>query len=129
MTKIYQGVDIVEVPKFKKIFLKNKDFASDIFTKKEREYCLSRKDPYIHFAGRFAAKEASLKALGTGLSGSGIDHIFQEIEVVPNTSGNPILYFSGWAEKISKKRKINQFTVSISHSSNYAVATVILAGN
>lgn len=129
MTQIYQGVDIVEISKFKKVFLNNKNFISDIFTKQEKDYCLSKRDPYIHFAGRFAAKEASMKALGIGLSGSGIDHIFQEIEVVPNASGMPILSFSGWAAKISKKRRINQLTVSISHSSNYAVATVILVGN
>ncbi len=127
MTRIYQGIDIVEVSKFKKVFLKNKNFASDIFTEKERHYCLSRNDPYIHFAGRFAVKEAGLKALGIGLSG--INHVFKEIEVLPNVSGKPMLTFSGWAEKISKKRRINQFTASISHSSQYAVATVILVGN
>ncbi len=129
MMRIYQGVDIVEVPKFKKVFLKNKDFTSDIFTEKEREYCMSKKDPYIHFAGRFAAKEACMKALGIGLSGSGIDHVFQEIEVTPHVSGKPELSINGWAGKIGEKRKINQCTVSISHSANYAVATVILVGN
>ncbi len=129
MIKIYQGVDIVETAKFKKVFLKNKDFSSDIFTEKEKEYCLSKKDPHIHFAGRFAAKEASMKALGIGMSGSGIDYAFKEIETLPGASGKPVLSFSGWVEKISKKRRINQMTVSISHSSNYAVATVILVGN
>ncbi len=128
MTQIYQGVDIVEISKFKKVFLKNKNFVSDIFTKKERKYCLSMKDPSLHFAGRFAAKEAFLKALGRGVFGSGIDHIFQEIEVIQHVSGKPMLSINGWAAKISKKRRISQFTVSISHSSNYAVATVILAG-
>lgn len=129
MIQIHQGVDIVEISKFKKVFLKNKDFISDIFTEQEKEYCLSRRDPYIHFAGRFAAKEASMKALGIGLYGSGIDYIFKEIEVVPDTRGRPILSFSGWATKVSKKRRISQLTVSISHSSNYAVATVILVGS
>lgn len=129
MIQIYQGVDIIGLSKFKKVFLKNKNFTSDIFTKKEREYCLSRRDPYIHFAGRFAVKEAFLKALGRGVYGSSIDHIFQEIEVIQHVSGKPMLSISGWAAKISKKRKINQFSVSISHSSNYAIATVILVGN
>lgn len=129
MTQIYQGVDIVEISKFKKVFLKNKNFVSDIFTKKERKYCLSMKNPSLHFAGRFAAKEAFLKALGRGVFGLGIDHIFQEIEVIQHVSGKPMLSINGWAAKISKKRWISQFTVSISHSSNYAVATVILVGN
>ena len=126
--RIFQGVDIVEISKFKKVFLNNDSFVSDIFSGKEREYCLSKKDPYIHFAGRFAAKEASLKALGTGMSGAGIDRMFKEIEIIPGASGKPMLSFSGWAKKISGKKGINQFTVSISHSENHAVATVILIG-
>ncbi len=129
MIQIHQGVDIVEVPRFKKVFLSNKNFASDIFTEKEREYCLSKKDPYIHFAGRFAAKEAGAKALGTGIPGSGIGHIFQEIEILPGASGKPVLSLSGWAAKTGRKKKINQLTVSISHSSDYAVASVIMVGN
>lgn len=126
--QIFQGVDIVEINKFKKVFLKNKDFLQDIFTEKERDYCLSRKDPYQHFAGRFAAKEACMKALGIGMSGTGINHTFQEIETLPQSSGKPRLSVNGWAEKISKKRHINQFTISISHSVDYVVATVILVG-
>ncbi|MBI4847858.1 MAG: holo-ACP synthase [Nitrospirae bacterium] len=126
--KIYQGIDIVGISKFRNIALKNKSFMSDIFTEKEREYCLSRKDPHIHFAGRFAVKEASLKALGIGMSGAGVDHSFQEIETVPGPSGKPALSFTGWVKKMSRKRKINQLTVSISHSSDYAVASVILVG-
>jgi holo-[acyl-carrier protein] synthase len=121
MMKILQGIDIVDIPKLKRIIQKNKTFISDIFTEKEREYCESRKDPYIHFA--------FVKALGTGFSGTGIDHLFQEIEVLPAPSGKPELHIKGWAEKLAKKRKICQWTVSISHASDYAVASVILIGN
>ena len=127
--KIYQGVDIVEISKFKKIFTTHKDFVTDIFSDGERDYCMSKKNPHIHFAGRFAAKEASLKALGIGMSGTGIDNTLKEIEVLPAKSGKPVLTFSGWAAKISSKKRINQLTVSISHSENYAVATVILTGH
>ncbi|HXX58587.1 MAG TPA: holo-ACP synthase [Thermodesulfovibrionales bacterium] len=129
MIRLYQGVDIVEISKFKGILLRHDAFLRDIFTDQERAYCESRKRPYIHFAGRFAAKESCLKALGTGFSGPGIDHTFKEIEVIPDASGKPRLSLSGWAEKISKRRKIDQWTVSISHSADYAVATVILLGN
>lgn len=129
MIRIHQGVDIVAIRKLKDVLLRNRDFVSDIFTEQERTYCQSKKNQYIHLAGRFAAKEACLKALGTGMSGSGIDHIFREIEVIPDASGKPRLSLSGWAAKISKKKKINQFTVSISHSPDYAVATVILVEN
>jgi holo-[acyl-carrier protein] synthase len=128
MMKIYQGVDLVEISKFKKIFMKNKGLVSDVFTEQEIGYCTSKKDPYIHFAARFAAKEAGLKALGIGMSGTGIDNTLREIEVVNAPSGRPELVFHGWADKISTKRKISQATVSISHSGNYAVATVILTG-
>jgi holo-[acyl-carrier protein] synthase len=127
--QIYQGVDIVEISKFRKICQRNDDFIADIFSDGEAGYCMAKKDPYIHFAGRFAAKEASLKALGMGMSGTGIDRTFKEIEVLKGASGKPELSFSGWTEKISKKRKITQLTVSISHSEHYAVATVILTGN
>ncbi len=126
MIQIYQGVDIVENAKFNKVFSRNKNFIYDIFTEKERAYCLSCRDSTIHFSGRFASKEACMKALGIGMSGSGIDHAFHEIEVVQHTSGKPILIVRGWVAKISDRKKINQFTVSISHSLNYTIATVIL---
>ena len=128
MIQIHQGVDIVELSRFKKVFMDHSDFASDIFTESERRFCLRKKDPYMHFAGRFAAKEAFLKAVGRGITGPGTDHIFQEIEIIPESSGKPVLSVTGWAEKISNRKKISQFTVSISHSANYAVATVILVG-
>ena len=129
MMKVLQGIDIVDISKLKRIIQKNKTFISDIFTEKEREYCESRKDPYIHFAGRFAAKESFVKAIGTGFSGIGIDHLFQEIEVLPSPSGKPELRVTGWADKLAKKKRISQWTVSISHASDYAVASVILIGN
>ena len=127
--KIYQGADIVEISKLKKVFTHNRDFAEDIFTEKEREYCLSKKDPFPHFAARFAAKEAGLKALGMGMSGTGIDHSFQEIEIVRSKSGKPELFLSGWTRNISRKKNIKQLTVSLSHSADYALATVIMTGN
>ena len=128
MMQIYQGVDILQIGKFREIFTRNENLIPDIFTEKEREYCLSFNDPYSHFAGRFASKEACLKALGKGVSGFGIDHVFLEIEVISRASGRPQLLLSGWIERIAKRRGITQFTVSISHSSEYCVATVILVG-
>lgn len=126
--KLYQGVDIVDISRFREVTLRNRDFIADVFTEREREYCRSMKDPYRHFAGRFAAKESCLKALGIGLSGTGIDHVLQEIEVTSGPSGKPEITVTGWAAKITEKRKIGQSSVSISHASNFAVATVILIG-
>jgi holo-[acyl-carrier protein] synthase len=126
--KIHQGVDIVDVKKFKDITLRNKQFIPDIFTQREQEYCLSKKDPYVHFAGRFAAKEACMKALGWGMSITGIDNMFLEIEVIQQQSGQPLLSLNGWALKIGMRKKIHQHTVSISHAGHTAIATVILLG-
>lgn len=129
MMQVYQGVDIVDIAKLRDIMLRNRNFISDMFTEQERAYCQARKDPYLHFAGRFAAKESYLKALGTGFSGAGIDHIFQEIEVRSTASGKPEISVTGWAAKIARKKRIHQCSVSISHASPYAVATVVMLGN
>ncbi len=127
MIRILQGIDIVAVSKIRGIMLARPEFASEIFTNREREYCFSRPDPYIHLAGRFAAKEACLKALGTGLSGGGIDGALREIEVVPEKSGRPALRLGGWTEKIGRRKKVYQYSVSISHCADFAIASVILA--
>lgn len=129
MIKVHQGVDIVEISKFREVLERNSRFIFDIFTAQERAYCQSMKDPVLHFAGRFAAKESYLKALGTGFSGFGIDALFQEIEVVRTASGKPEISVSGWAEKIAQRKKIHHSSVSISHASQYAVSSVILVGN
>ena len=128
MIRIHQGIDIVDIRKFREISSRNKSFIPDIFTERERDYCLSCKDPSIHFAGRFAAKEACMKALGWGVSVAGSDHLLYEIEIGRHPAGRPVLSLSGWALKISKKKRIYQFTVSISHTVHTAVALVILAG-
>jgi holo-[acyl-carrier protein] synthase len=124
MIRILQGVDIVPISKIRSIMLSRPEFASDIFTGGEREYCFSRADPYVHLAGRFAAKEALLKALGTGFSGGGT---LGEVEIVAEKSGRPALRLSGWTEKIGRRKKVYDSTVSISHSGDFAIASVILA--
>lgn len=129
MTRICQGIDIVDISKFLKVFFNHKEFISDIFTEKERNYYLRKQQPVLHFARCFAVKEASLKALGIGFSGIGIGHVFQEIEVLPNTSGKTRISFAGWTAKICKKRRVNQVSFSISHTSRQAIAYVLLAGN
>lgn len=129
MINIHQGVDIVGIPRFRDICIRHDTFIADIFTEREFEYCRQYRDMYTHLAGRFAAKEACLKALGTGISAQGIDHIFRDMEVLPDASGRPWLSVSGWLSKIAKAKRIKQFSVSISHSAGYAVATAILVGD
>ncbi len=127
MMRILHGVDIVPVSKIKSIILARPEFACEIFTDREREYCFSRPDPYVHLAGRFAAKEACLKALGTGLSDVGIDGALREVEVVPEKSGRPTLWLSGWTQKVGRRKKVYEHAVSISHSGDFAIASVILS--
>ena len=128
MSRIHQGIDIVDVEKFRAVLARNPGLADELFTEEEREYCLSRRDPSLHFAGRFAAKESYMKALGTGFQVAGIDHIFQEIEIRATNSGKPEIVIHGWAAKMAERRKIRHCTVSISHASLYAVASVLLTG-
>jgi len=64
MSRIHQGIDSVDVEKFRAVLARNPGLADGLFTEEEREYFLSRRDPSLHFAGRFAAKESYLKALG-----------------------------------------------------------------
>ncbi|HXX80844.1 MAG TPA: holo-ACP synthase [Thermodesulfovibrionales bacterium] len=128
MSRIHQGIDIVDVEKFRAVLTHNPGLADELFTEGEREYCLSRRDPSLHFAGRFAAKESYLKAMGTGFRGTGIDHIFQEIEIRAANSGKPEIVLHGWAAKMAERRKIYHCSVSISHASRYVVASVLLTG-
>ena len=65
--RLYQGVDLVEVARLKEAYERHEAFGEDVFTEAERAYCLKRRNPYPHFAARFAAKEACLKAFGLGL--------------------------------------------------------------
>ncbi len=126
MMKVHQGVDLVEISKFRRVVEKNPQLLEEIFTEKERAYCQLMRDSTLHFAGRFAAKEAYAKALGMGFSVAGVDHLFQEIEIVPSPSGRPEIAVHGWAAKMSKKRRIAHCSLSISHTSSHAIAAVLL---
>lgn len=126
--RIYQGVDLVEISRLKEAYERHEAFGEDIFTEGEQEYCRSRPDQYSHFAGRFAAKEACMKAFGVGMGGFGATGRFSEIEVESSPSGKPTLRLHGSMEKMGQRLKISQATVSISHAGEYAIATVILVG-
>ena len=129
--RVYQGVDLVEVTRVKKAFERRDAFQEDIFTEGERAYCLGRRNPYPHFAARFAAKEACLKAFGLGLSGPdglGGRGRLREIEVASAASGKPALRLRGSMARMSARKKIAQVTVSLSHTLELAMAQVILTG-
>ena len=98
-------------------------FVNRILTPAERAYVLRHKDPSERLAGRWAAKEAALKALGTGLS-AGIR--WQDAEVLPDPHGKPVLTFHGNAAKLAAQLGATVFHVTITHGENIAFAQVIL---
>ena len=128
MMRCYQGIDLVEVPALREVVLRHDAFLWDVFTAGERAYCLSRRDPYPHLAARFAAKEACLKAVGIGLLGVGIPHTLQEVEVVNAPSGRPRLSVQGWVAAMGRRRRVHQWSVSLAHTAEWAIATVLLLG-
>ena len=118
------GIDLVKIERIEKIIKKwGNNFTSKIFTLSEREYCEKKKNKFESYAGKFAAKEALLKALDL----QGIN--WQEIEVKNNKSGKPIISLSGNLKRIALSRGITESFISISHTKDFAIAQVILEGN
>lgn len=118
------GTDLVEAARFRRYLDEGKTTLLErLFTEAERSYAFSKRDPAPHLAARFAAKEACLKAFGTGLRG-GVRWL--EIEVVPDELGCPRLVLSGVAAEMAADRKVDVVHLSYSHDGAYAMATVIL---
>ncbi len=114
------GTDILEIERLRSVIKrKGQPFLEKIFTEIERKYCLKFKDPVIHLAARFCAKEAIAKALGIGF---GKDLSFLDIELINDKKGKPIVKF---ADKVKKKFNKPKILISISHTSTFAVAFVI----
>ncbi len=117
------GVDLIEIDRVKKAHLKHGDrFIQRLYTPAEAKYCLKKKDPYPSLAGRFAAKEAVIKAFSHGFGGR---WKWTHIEVVRELSGKPTLKFTGILEKLRVKRKIKNIHLTIAHSKRDATAVVI----
>ena len=120
------GTDIVECLRIAHMIERHGEmFLGRVFTQQEIEYCSARKQATQHYAGRWAAKEAVLKALGTGWRG-GIE--FTDIEVLPDGYGKPVATLHGRTRELAASLGIRQMLVSISHGGEYAVATAIGVG-
>ena len=119
------GIDIVEVRRISRALQASETLAKRVFTDSELEYCGKRKDYFQHFAGRFAAKEAALKALGTGWQ-EGIR--WKDVEIVPDDLGKPELIFYRRAKEIFEESGAQRALVTITHASEYAVAAVVIEG-
>ncbi|MBP2645956.1 MAG: Holo-(acyl-carrier-protein) synthase [Firmicutes bacterium] len=118
------GIDIVEIDRIEKA-VRQPRFMSRVFTQKERTYCDSRKSQSAaSYAARFAAKEAVFKALGTGMiKGSWLD-----VEVLPNSSGQPEVTLSGYYRELAREKGVGQIHISLTHARSYAAAQVVLWG-
>ena len=118
------GIDIIEVERIREVLVRTPRFAERVFTRAEREYCDSRGVVSAqHYAARFAAKEAALKALQTGWRG-GIS--WQDVEVGSKENGAPYLIFRGEVLTLFKQFGATATHLSISHTSEHAIAQVVL---
>ena len=126
MTIIGLGFDATEIPRIASTISRYGDrFTRRIFTDGEIEYCMRRRFPEIHFAGRFASKEAGMKALGTGHS-QGV--LWRDIEVVRRPGGPPQLQFHGGAARRLAKIGGRTAQLSITHTDTLAFAQAIILG-
>jgi holo-[acyl-carrier protein] synthase len=117
------GTDIVECPRIGKMIEHYGElFLRRIYTAREIRYCQARKHAIEHFAGRWAAKEAILKAMGTGWS-RGI--AWTDIEIRTGKTGQPQVMVCGVAKEVARERGIADILISISHCRTYATAHAI----
>jgi len=118
------GTDIVATARFQRFLDEgNIPLLERLFTAHEREVCAARKGAAACYAARFAAKEAFLKALGTGLR-NGIS--WHDMEVVSDDLGKPALLLSGKGGEIFRENRLTTAHLSLSHDSGHAVAMVVL---
>ncbi len=122
MTPTGIGIDLVEVSRIRELLVKHGPrFKERTFTAAEIAYCDSCADPAMHFAARFAAKEAVAKALGTGVWSEGVN--WTDIEVMREASGRPVIALHGAAQQHLGKATC---LVSLTHTRDLAMAQVVL---
>lgn len=120
------GVDIAEVARLRGAIERHGEtFLRRVYTLNEREYCERFKNKYERYAGRFAAKEAAMKALGTGWS-RGVR--WADVEVVREKGGRPTIKLAGEAGNVAKRMGVKNIALSITHTADQAFAQVIFEG-
>ena len=126
MNVIGIGTDIVECLRIANMIEKHEDvFIQRVYTPGEIEYCGQRKSSTQHYAGRWAAKEAILKAIGTGWA-KGIQ--WTDIEIVNEMGGKPFVRLAGQAKEICHSQGIDEILISISHTRTFATAFATAVG-
>jgi len=117
------GMDIIEVSRIQKVMERDLGFREKIFSEGEIAYCERMKNKYQHYAARFSAKEAFMKALGTGWR-DGIR--FVEIEITHDPLGKPLLVLTGKAKELAGKAGMGNMHVTLSHVKEVASAVVVV---
>ena len=127
MSVVGIGVDLAQIPRVRRMVERwDERFLRRVFTDGEIAYCRRRRDPVQHFAARFAAKEATLKALGTGLS-MGIH--WREMEVRRSPGQAPTMTLHGRSLEIARDLGGRRVLLSLSHDGDYAMAQAMLVGD
>ena len=120
---IGMGIDVAEVRRIREVIESQKErFLRRVFTEMEVEYCEQFKNKFERYAARFAAKEAAMKALGTGWS-RGVRWV--DLEVVRQRGGRPTMALRGEARKIADRLGVKSIALSITHTADQAFAQVI----
>jgi holo-[acyl-carrier protein] synthase len=121
------GIDLIEIQRIQSAYDRYRSrFLNRIFTPTEQSYCLSKKYPHPSLAGRFAAKEAIIKAFSYGFGGR---WKWTQIEVIRDLHGKPDIQLAGIFETLRLQREIAKIHLSIAHSKHSATAMVILETN
>jgi holo-[acyl-carrier protein] synthase len=119
------GVDLVEVSRIEQALARGERFTKRLFTDREIGYCTRHKEPARHFAARFAAKEAGMKAIGTGWS-NGV--AWKDFEVHLDPRGRPNLLITGRAAELTAAMGATHTVISLAHDGGFAIAVVALEG-
>jgi holo-[acyl-carrier protein] synthase len=117
------GTDIVEVSRIEEKIHRSDFFKTHVFSENEIAYCEKQKKPFIHYAARWAVKEAYLKAYGVKFIGN---HRLTEIETLHNENGKPFIKLNGKALNEFEEKKYTKIHLSISHTDSLATAYVII---
>ncbi len=117
------GIDVVEVERIASAIERHGEpFLARLFTDAERKYCDAQKNPALHFAARFAAKEAVSKSLGTGI---GEKAGWLDLEITRDALGAPKLLLHGAAADFARTNGITDLSISLSHARDYAAANAV----
>jgi len=123
MEIIAHGIDLVDCPRIEQMVERHSDrFVNRVFTVAEQAYARGHKNTIEKYAGRFAAKEAVLKLVGTGWRGK---IKWTDIEVINDAAGRPEVTVTGEVKRIAEELKIAHISISITHTANFAIASAV----